>query len=158
MTDVITLSKTHWQTFLRFRRHRYSDAVLRYDPEHPVLSIQQEKDFWKNEVTSGHHLIWDIRYNKTITIGFIHAFNFALHTCETGISILFHKYRNRGYGYSAYNLLLELLKQKGISSTYIWTTVQNAPAIALYEKLGYIFDEKSTDTGTTWVKYVLHMA
>jgi RimJ/RimL family protein N-acetyltransferase len=150
---VITLSTTQWKTFLRLRSRRYSDSVLKYDPEHPVLSVKQEEEFWKKDVATGLHLIWDINYRKSITIGFIHAFNFEHKACETGISILFQKYRNRGHGYTAYLHLFKILKQLDISSTYIWTTTLNIPAIALYKKLHYTLAEKRIDNNATWVQY-----
>jgi RimJ/RimL family protein N-acetyltransferase len=127
--------------------------VLEYDPGHPILSIQQEEEFWKNEVVKGQHLIWDIIYKKSTTIGFVHAFNFKDNICETGISILFRKYRNKGYGYEAYLVLSDVLKQMNISSIYIWTTTLNIPAIALHEKLGFTLAEKKAEDGITWVKY-----
>ena len=152
--SVITLSETQWETFLQLRSHRYSDAVLKYDPGHPILSIQQEEEFWKNEVATGQHMIRDIIHKKSIIIGFIHAFNFENKACETGISILFQKYRTKGYGYEAYQILFGILRQLAISSTYIWTTNQNIPAIALYKKLRFMLVEKQTGDDITWVKYV----
>jgi len=154
---VITLSTTQWQTFLRLRTRRYSDSVLKYDPGHPVFSVKQEKDFWEKEIEKGLHLIWDINYKRSKTIGFIHAFNFEHNTCETGISILFHKYRNRGYGYAAYQLLFHILKHMDISSTYIWTNTLNIPAIALYIKLGYTLTGKRSDDGVIWAKYIRYL-
>ena len=151
---VITLSETQLETFLRLRSRRYADAVLKYDPGHPLLSKEQEEEFWKNEVSTGKHLIWDIIYNGSATIGFVHAFNFVYSTCETGISILFQKYRNKGYGYAAYLILFKILEQMNISTTYIWTTTLNIPAIALYEKLGFTLAETKKDDVVTWVKYV----
>ncbi len=151
---MITLSPTQWETYRRLRSRRYSDTVLKYDPGHPMLSIQQEEEFWKNEVTKGQHLIWDIIYEKLTTIGFIHAFNFKDNTCETGISILFQKYRHKGYGYAAYLILFEILRHMNISTTAIWTTALNIPAIALYEKLGYTSVETDIDDDVTWIKYL----
>lgn len=150
---AITLSPTHRETYFRLRNRRYSDAVLKYDPEHPILSIQQEKDFWEKKVATEQHLIWDIIYKKSITIGFIHAFNFERKACETGISILYQKYRNKGHGYAAYLILFGILKQMAISSTYIWTTNLNIPAITLYKKLGFVLADNQTDDDITWVKY-----
>ncbi len=151
---VITLSPTKWETYLRLRSRRYSDAVLKYDPGHPILSIQQEEAFWKNKVAKGQHLIWDIVYKESMTIGFIHAFNFGNNTCETGISILFQKYRNKGHGYEAYRILFDILRLMNISTTFIWTTALNIPAIALYRKLGFTLAETQTDNELTWVKYI----
>lgn len=153
---MITLSKTQWHTFLRLRTRRYSDPVLKFDPGHPVFSVKQEKEFWKKEVEKGLHLIWDINYKKSKTIGFIHAFNFEHNTCETGISILFKKYRNKGYGYMAYLILFDVLKHMDISSTYIWTNTLNIPAIALYKKLGYTLTETRSDDDVVWEKYIRH--
>ena len=154
---MITLSPTQWETYLRLRTRRYADSVLKFDPGHPVLSIKQEKEFWDKEVEKGLHLIWDIIYKKSKTIGFIHAFNFEHSICETGISILFHKYRNRGCGYAAYQVLFHILKHMDISSTYIWTNTLNIPAIALYKKLGYTSAETQIQDEVTWSKYTRRM-
>ncbi|UCC11379.1 MAG: GNAT family N-acetyltransferase [candidate division WOR-3 bacterium] len=151
---MITLSPTKRETYLQLRSRRYSHAVLKYDPGHPILSIQQEEEFWKNEVAKGQHMIWDIIFKKSATIGFVHAFNFNDNTCETGISILFQKYRKKGYGYEAYRILFEILRQMSISTTFIWTTALNISAIALYRKLGFTLAETQTDNDLTWVKYM----
>lgn len=58
--------------------------------------------------------------------------------------IIFAKYRNRGFGKQALDVLCNIVKEKGINSLYDDIAIDN-PAISLFIKCGFKEEYRTTD-------------
>lgn len=152
MNEII-IKPVDYQTWISTNLQRYSKDLREFDPCMPDQSIEDETNFYNNFVAKNLFLIMGIYDLENHLLGFIQAFelkqldsdkleefvyykNGAI--CETGISILEPDNFRKGYGYQAYKLFLDYLKEKyNIQTTTISTYIENQRAIGLYRKLGY---------------------
>ncbi len=59
--------------------------------------------------------------------------------CEIARVVISNEYRGRRLGFDMLSRLLDLLREQGMNSVHILVAKNNAPAIALYKRLGFEF-------------------
>ena len=62
----------------------------------------------------------------------------ACDECEISTSAVCEKYRRRGAGYALFSALIAEVKARGVKSVFLLVRSDNAAAIALYGKCGFI--------------------
>lgn len=154
--EKIYLQEASFDDWNEMRKYRLSKESLKHDdPDRPIPSIQEEKEWWVNDVQSGKHLIFTVCTKNNKIIGFVHAFSFNKEKshCETGIGIFPPENYGKGYAYETYRIFLPYLKKNyELKSTYIFVHPENKRAIGLYEKLNYKKRGTAKDGNMVWLK------
>lgn len=154
-TSNVKIEPITWQKYLGVRDHVHSADARRFDdPERAVPGIEDDRRWWKESVESGRHLVLSVRLADDSICGLLHAFDFdpEHERCEIGITIFPAENRGRGIGRRATLLHLVYLKdQLGIRRVLAQTRVDNVPAIAMYEKIGFRRIRQVRDCDLDWL-------
>lgn len=109
------------------------------EPEEITLTIEQEKNFIRNQNESEGNLML-LAFLDGKYVGNCSLMGYApsryRHRASVGIA-LFQKYTGMGIGRKMLELLCKLAKEKGIEQLELEVIADNDRAIALYKKIGF---------------------
>jgi RimJ/RimL family protein N-acetyltransferase len=132
----------------------YTKEAILFDPDKPILTEEQEKEWWDNSVCKGKHFVWGIFVDNSVLCGIQCAFSFSedMSECETGLTIFPSTNWNKGIGRKSTKLLMnELFKITSLKAIRAETNILNIGAIKIYETLGFTIKEKKKEDSVEWV-------
>ena len=123
---------------ITFRRMVPEDADALAVVEEKCFSVPWSREaFWRDASnTDAYYLLAiDTRQNDRI-IGYVGCWILAYEGSITNVAID-PEYRRQGIGRKMLLKLIEIVKEKGVTALTLEVRVSNAPAISLYEGLGF---------------------
>ncbi|TDW95818.1 bifunctional helix-turn-helix transcriptional regulator/GNAT family N-acetyltransferase [Dinghuibacter silviterrae] len=85
--------------------------------------------------------VWICEHRDRI-VGFLLVMHRPENAAQLRYFILEPEYRGLGLGKKLMDLYMAFIKEKGYSSSYLWTTNEQETAIALYKRLGFVLTEE----------------
>lgn len=136
LEDEITMSYNHhYGGTISFPRERWGDWFNRW------VKSNNNKRFYRYVVNDSGEYVGEVAYHYDEEIK------------EYLVNVIIHaKYRDRGYGSEALELLCEEAKHNGITTLYDDIAIDN-PAIKMFLKHG--FKEESRDNERVYLKKIL---
>ena len=111
------------------------------EPEEVTLTKEQEQNFIQSKIDVERELILvaiaDGKHVGNCSLMSVGGYNRYKHRCEVAIA-LYREYCGRGIGKIMFETILEVAKGAGYEQAELEVIAENAPAIALYEKLGFV--------------------
>ena len=111
------------------------------EPEEVTLTEEQEQSFIQSKIDDERELILvaiaDGKHVGNCSLMSVGGYNRYKHRCEVAIA-LYREYCGRGIGKIMLETILEVAKGAGYEQAELEVIAENAPAIALYEKLGFV--------------------
>jgi len=152
MTNNINLNDVVIRTVLRSGDIGYVTRM------HGVL-YKEEYDFgiiFEAYVASGLHefyknynpekdCVW-VAEHKDRIVGFLLLMHRGNDIAQLRYFILDPAYRGIGLGKKLVGLYMDCLKERNYKTCYLWTTNEQATAISIYKKLGFVFTEEVDST------------
>ena len=117
-------------------RWRNSDAVRLNMYDQRILTPEQHRDYFHNQIKTGKITQYIICAGK-IPIGTIFFKCLDSVNVEIGLFVGEKEYRRKGCGTQALNLLLEKLRNSSYKSVHLKVISTNTPAIMLYLGAGF---------------------
>ena len=138
----LSLSPISLDEYLPLRKYIYSKCALKFDDLcRPIPSVEKEKEWWKENVKTGQHIVFAVKLDNKEICGLVHIFDIGRTpgSCETGLTIFPESNYNRGIGYHANELVLQYIENElKLEKVTAETNVRNLYAVKLYEKSGFI--------------------
>lgn len=111
------------------------------EPEEISLTEEQEQKFLQSKIDAERELmlaaIVDGKLVGNCSLMSAGGFNRYRHRCDVAIA-LYQKYCGKGIGKGMLDTILEVAENAGYEQAELEVIADNKPAIALYEKLGFI--------------------
>lgn len=111
------------------------------EPEEVSLTEEQEQRFLQSKLDAERELmlvaVVDGKHAGNCSLMSVGGYNRYRHRCDVAIA-LYQEYCGRGIGKVMLETILEVAKKLGYEQAELEVIADNEPAIALYEKLGFI--------------------